>query len=185
MASDQILACVPLGLGVSAAHRVGFLLGSGHSKGAKFMARIPYILAFLVGSTEALIIILARNVYGYVFSDSKVVAELTASILPLMAGFQLIDIGNGGAAGILRGAGKTHLAGVSNIMAYYGVGITSAYYMCFVKDWDLFGLWAGIICGSGALLSLQTLWIVWIDWEGESGKISKRLAGVNREEETG
>lgn len=145
------------------------------------MARIPYIVALLVGSTEALIIILVRNIYGYIFSKSETVISLTSTILPLMAFFQLSDISNGGAAGILRGAGKTHLAGISNVIAYYGVGITSAYYMCFVRDFDLFGLWAGIVAGSVALLSIQTLWISIISWDAESKKISERLQQVSQQ----
>ncbi|RDW77147.1 hypothetical protein BP6252_05200 [Coleophoma cylindrospora] len=175
MASDQILACVPLGIGVATAHRIGNLLGSGNVKGAKFMCRIPYIVALMVGLTEALIIILTRHVYAYIFSSSPPVISLTASVLPLMAFFQYFDINNGGAAGVLRGAGKTHLAGVSNVIAYYGVGITSAYYMCFVLDWDIFGLWAGIIAGSVALLLIQTSWISVIDWEEESRRIEERM----------
>ncbi|KAL3423750.1 MATE efflux family protein [Phlyctema vagabunda] len=176
MSSDQILACVPLGLGVATAHRIGSLLGAGDSKGARFVSRIPYLVALLVGLTEGGLIMLTRHVYGYIFSDSHAVVSMTAGVLPLIAVFQCSDISNGGAAGILRGAGKTHLAGLSNILAYYGVGITSAYYMCFRLDMGLFGLWAGIIAGSLTLLLLQTLWVSLINWHGESQKISARLS---------
>ena len=168
----------PLGIGVAASHRVGNLIGSGDAKGAKFVARIPYILSFIVGSVELVLIMSCKNFYGYVFSDSRAVVELTAHVLPVIAFFQISDLVNGGAAGILRGVAKTHLAGISNLVAYYGVGLTSAYYLCFSRGMGLLGLWTGVIIGSLALAAIQTLWIVLINWEKEVEKAAIRVVGA-------
>lgn len=168
----------PLGIGVAASHRIGNLIGSGDATGAKFVARIPYILSFIVGSIELLIIMSVKNFYGYIFSDSGAVVNLTAHVLPVIAFFQISDLVNGGAAGVLRGVAKTHLAGVSNVVAYYGIGLTSAYHLCFSRGMGLFGLWMGVVIGSLALVAIQTLWITLINWESEVEKAANRLKGA-------
>lgn len=178
MSSDLIFMTGPLGVGVAASHRIGGLIGSGDAKHAKFVARIPYLLSFAVGFVELVIIMSVKNFYGYIFSDSRDVIHLTAHILPVIAFFQISDLINGGAAGILRGVAKTHLAGISNLTAYYGIGLTSAYYLCFRREMGLLGLWTGVIIGSLALAAIQTLWIVLINWEKEVEKAADRLKGV-------
>ncbi len=178
MASDLIFTTVPLGLGIAASYRIGNLLGAGDAKGSKFAIRIPYFLALLLGLVEFFGIMAVRNVYGYIFTDSASVVALTGHILPLMACFQVLDIANGGAGGNLRGAGKNHLSGVCNLLGYYGVGLTTAWYLCFRKELGLFGLWAGIITGSAALLVLQTTFLALVDWKREAERITD---GVRRD----
>jgi len=176
MASDLILTTIPLGLGVAISHRIGKLLGAGSGDGAKIAARAPYILSFAIGAIEFFIIMGVRNRYGYIFTDDKPVVAVTAKILPLMAVFQVLDIANGGAAGILRGAGKTHLAGVCNFVAYYGVGLTSGWYMCFQRGLGLYGLWAGIITGSSVNIALQTICVLFVRWR-ELAEIVSAMEG--------
>lgn len=177
MTSDLIFATVPLGLGVSSSHRIGKSLGAGDGKVTRFQTRIPYLLALIIGSVECVILLSARNVYGRAFSDDAGVVRTTAKVLPLLAIFQCLDISNGGAAGILRGAGKTHLSGGSNIVGYYGVGLILAWALCFKASFGLFGLWAGLITGSGALLLLQSGWILSIDWEKEAQRVLAEAEG--------
>jgi MATE family multidrug resistance protein len=167
MASNLILYAIPLGLSVASSHRIGNLLGAGSANHAKLVARIPYILSLILGFIEFIVIMLAQNSFGYIFSDDEAVVGLVAQVLPLMAIFQFVDLSNSGACGVLRGAGKVYLAGVSNIAGYSVVGITSAWYLCFHLDQGLFGLWAGLLIGSVVLLGLQTFWIILIDWEKE------------------
>jgi MATE family multidrug resistance protein len=174
MTSDLILATLSLGLGVAASHRIGNLLGADKPANAKFASRIPYLLSALIGLLEFFAIMAARNVYGYIFSDDDDVVELAAQVLPLMAGFQVLDLANGGAGGILRGAGKTHQSGICNFVAYYGVGLTTSWYLGFRLEMGLFGLWSGIITGSFALLIFQTFFVGRIDWQRESELITER-----------
>jgi MATE family multidrug resistance protein len=164
MTSDLIFATVPISLGVASSHRIGKSLGAGQDALARFQTRIPYLLAFIVGSVECVILLSVRNVYGRLFTEDADVIQMTAKVLPLLAVFQWLDISNGGAAGILRGAGKTHLAGGSNVVGYYGVGLILAWALCFKVHLGIFGLWAGLIIGSGTLLLIQSGWVFTIKW---------------------
>ncbi len=132
----------------------------------------PYALSLIIGLVEFVSIMAARTVFGCLFTDDESVVAVTTKILPLMAGFQVLDLANGGAGGILRGAGKNHLAGICAFVAYSGVGLTSGWYLCFQTEFGVFGLWLGIITGSAALLVLQISCILLIPWDRLAGKIS-------------
>lgn len=174
MSSDLILTTVALGLGVSISHRIGNLLGAGQGKLAMRAARAPYILSLIIGCIESVIIISVRHKFGFIFTGNESVVEATARILPLMAVFQLLDLSNGGAGGVLRGAGKTYLCGLCNIFGYYGVGLTAGWWFCFRLGYGLFGLWAGVIVGSLVLLCLQTICIFTIAWDELASQVSLR-----------
>ncbi|KIX02145.1 uncharacterized protein Z518_08084 [Rhinocladiella mackenziei CBS 650.93] len=172
MSSDLLFTTVSLGISVAASHRIGGLLGADQGSLAKKAVVTPFLLSLIIGSLEFIVIMLVRGYYGRLFTDEQSVIEKTAQVLPLMAGFQVLDLSNGGAGGILRGASKNHLSGLCNLIGYYGVGLTSAWFLCFQKRYGLFGLWAGIITGSGALLVLQSCCILSISWKELSREIS-------------
>lgn len=181
MTSDLVFATIPLGLSVSSSHRIGKSLGAGDGRFARFQARMPYLVALIVGLFECVILLSIRNVYGYIFTRDVDVVEITAKVLFILAVFQCLDISNSGAAGILRGVAKTHLAGACNVFGYYCFGLPLAWYFCFRLELGLFGLWSGLVCGAAALLLLQTGLILAIDWEKEAdavvAKAAERAAG--------
>ena len=165
MSADLIFTTMSLGVGVAASHRIGHLLGANKPALARHVALSPYILSFALGALELILIMCSRSTFGYMFTSDPRVVAATAKVLPLMAIFQVLDLSNGGAGGILRGARRNHLSGMCNFIAYYGVGLTSAWTFCFRMGFGLVGLWGGIITGSAALLLLQTVCIVFLPWE--------------------
>lgn len=165
-----------LGIGVASSHQIGKYLGAGNGRFAKLFCFVPYMLALTLGSVEMCAILAVRKYYGYLFTDDPQVIEATASILILIAGFQFLELANGGAAGILRGGGKTHLVGVCNCLAYYGVGITMAWVLCYQRNLGLFGLWAGLILGSVSLLFLQTISMSLVNWKSEAEQMGNRIS---------
>jgi len=175
MTSDLILTTVSLGLGVAVSHRVGSFLGVDEPGNARAASKVPFMLALSVGLIEFIIIMAGRHVAGSLFTDDEAVIDLIVKILPLMAGFQVLDLANGGAGGVLRGAGKNHQSGICNFIAYYGVGLTTAGFMEFKLKLGLFGLWSGIITGSFALLVLQYFCVQRIDWNREAQRLTQGM----------
>lgn len=174
MSSDLLFTTVSLGISVAASHRIGWLLGANLGSSARSAAAAPFLLAVFVGIVESGAIILARNHFGRLFTSDEAVIKKTAGILPLMAGFQFLDLANGAAGGILRGSSRNHLSGACNFLAYYGVGLSSSWIFYFHLGYGLYGLWAGIITGSGALLLLQSVCVWWTPWDELGQKISKQ-----------
>ena len=165
MSADLIFTTVSLGIGVAASHRVAYALGAQNISLARYAAFSPYLLSLCLGTLEFVLIILFRNSFGYLFTSDREVVETTAMVLPFMALFQILDLSNGGCGGILRGARRNYLSGLCNFVAYYGVGLTTAWTLCFQQGWRLTGLWVGIITGSGALLILQTGCVLTLPWK--------------------
>jgi MATE family multidrug resistance protein len=160
-----------LGVGVASSHQIGKYLGVGNGHFAKLFCFVPYMLALTLGSVEMCAILAVRKYYGYLFTDDTQVNEVTASVLVLIAGFQFLELANGGAAGILRG--------VWNCLAYYGVGITMAWVLCYQRGLGLVGLWAGLILGSVSLLVLQTVSVSLVNWKLEIERIGNRFDTVS------
>ena len=173
MSSDLLFTTISLGVSVATSHRIGVLLGANRGHHARKSAMTPFMLAVILGALEFVGIMLARDVYGRIFTHDVMVVLKTAQVLPLMAGFQVLDLSNGGAGGVLRGAGKTHLSGLCNFLGYYGVGLPSAWFLCFRKGHGVHGLWAGIAIGSGALLVFQSCCILSIRWNRLASHVSK------------
>lgn len=102
--------------------------------------------------------------------------SLTASILPLVALFQVFDGGAAVAGGILRAQGKQLSGAVLNLSAYYVIGIPFGMLLAFKYNMGLHGLWYGltvslVYCAvAGTWLALTT------DWQHQVDKVQKRLA---------
>ncbi|CAG9984571.1 unnamed protein product [Clonostachys byssicola] len=176
MSADLIFTTVSLGIGVAVSHQVGKALGAKEIQLARRAAMSSYLLAACLGILELALIMSFRNSFGYLFTSDPEVVETTAKVLPFMAVFQILDLTNGGAGGILRGVRMNHLSGMCNFMAYYGVGLTTAWALCFRLGWRLTGLWAGIITGSGALLVLQTGCVSSLSWTKLVNKASGEIS---------
>ncbi|KAF8888113.1 MOP flippase [Infundibulicybe gibba] len=181
MTTDQILNTIPFGIGVAASARVGNLIGSRSAVGAKRAAHESAFLSVIVGLIVMTIMILIKDVYGYMFSDDEEVVMLVSKVMPLVASFQVADGLAGSCGGVLRGQGRQHLGAVFNLVAYYvlalPIGITLAFHSR--TNLGLQGLWVGQVVGL-FLVGIGEYGVVWLgtDWEMEI----KRGAERNREE---
>ena len=156
---------LPYGAAVAASVRVGNLLGAGHAFEAYRASHASLILGVLIGLLNSVIVYVARDKWGYLFSGDPEVIRLVASVLPLVALFQCADCICGIANGILRGCGRQALSALINVTAYYVVGVPFSVLLAFgPPHLALAGLWWGltIALAYGAAVSL---WYVYrMDW---------------------
>ncbi|RFU74913.1 agmatinase [Trichoderma arundinaceum] len=117
MSADLIFTTISLGIGVASSHMIGALLGADQPILAQQAVLAPYALSIALGAVELIFIMMLRSNFGYMFTSDREVVEETAKVLPLMAIFQVLDLSNGGAGGILRGARRNHLSAVSALAA--------------------------------------------------------------------
>ena len=47
--------------------------------------------------------------------------------------------------GILRGQGRQHLGGITNVIVYWFIALPAGLALAFKADWGLYGLWAGMV----------------------------------------
>ncbi|KAG6899947.1 hypothetical protein C0993_005070 [Termitomyces sp. T159_Od127] len=89
----------PFALSVAASVRIGNLLGEGNGKRAAIASNTSIIMALALS-------VATRNKWAYLFNDDPEVVSLVASILPLVALFQVFDGNAAVTDGILRARGK-------------------------------------------------------------------------------
>nr|GME13223.1 protein DETOXIFICATION 16-like [Ipomoea batatas] len=91
LCTSSVVFMIPYGLACAVSTRVSNELGAGRAKGAEVAARIGVYVAAVEGLVQCMICILARNVWGYLFSSDVVVVTYLASVMPVLAFSNFID----------------------------------------------------------------------------------------------
>ncbi|KAL5634052.1 hypothetical protein ACGC1H_006027 [Rhizoctonia solani] len=144
LVSASVAFQTPYSLGVSVAVRVGNLLGSGDARRAKIAAETAIGMSIITALAMSTIIMAFRESWSFMFNKDTEVAQLVASVLPLLAMFQVVDGATAVTDGVLRATGRLGLGAMVNITAYYCIGIPLGLYLAFWKNMELKGLWVGI-----------------------------------------
>lgn len=66
-------------------------LGAGRPQAARLATRVVMLLAFLVGTSEGLVMVIVRNLWGYAYSNEEEVADYIAKMMPILAVSILFD----------------------------------------------------------------------------------------------
>ncbi|EDR01957.1 multidrug/Oligosaccharidyl-lipid/Polysaccharide flippase, partial [Laccaria bicolor S238N-H82] len=165
----------PFALGVATSVRIGNLLGEQKAKRAGMAAKTSIIMALLLSMISSAMFLIFRNVWGYLFNNDPEVVGLVASILPLVALFQVFDGNAAVTGGILRARGKQFTGALLNLSAYYIVGIPFGIWLAFSWDMKLHGLWYGLTISLVYCAVLGTIICLRSDWDHEVDKVMNRL----------
>ncbi|THG97308.1 hypothetical protein EW026_g4664 [Hermanssonia centrifuga] len=133
----------PFALSVATSVRIGNLLGEENAIRASYAAKASVVMAFFIAAIWSAMFMIFRNSWAHLFNDDPRVVRLTASILPLVALFQVFDGISAVTGGILRAQGKQFTGALLNLSAYYVIGIPFGMWLAFKRDMGLHGLWVG------------------------------------------
>jgi MATE family multidrug resistance protein len=216
MTCDQILNTLPFGLGIAASSRIGNLLGDStathrqnnnttaqdskeeeksHIRKLKITSQAATLFATVLGILIAAVLILFRKNFGKLFSDNAKTIDKVASVIPLVASFQIFDGWAAANGGTLRGMGKQHVGAAANLISYYCLALPMGIYLAFRysgpgSDWGdrerevgmgLRGLWIGNASALCLVGMAEWLIVSWTRWDREIERAAKRA----REEEGG
>ncbi|GAA5990011.1 hypothetical protein JCM5350_002367 [Sporobolomyces pararoseus] len=170
-------------LSVAAAVRIGNLLGAQKPHLARLASRMTILIAVIVSAFNSIVLVLFRGRWGRLFSSEPSIVSIVATVLPLVAAFQLMDGLSGAMSGVLRGAGKPGLGAYINIAAYYVIGLPVGMFVTFSgPKWGLNGLWVGLTVSLSITGTILT-YVVWtMKWEQESEITRLRLGTAKRVE---
>ncbi|KAK8962813.1 MATE efflux family protein 5 [Platanthera guangdongensis] len=112
--------------------RVSNELGAGRPMAARRAVQVVVALSISVGLIVGLIIMLARNAWGYAYSNEEEVVKYVALILPILAVSNFLDGIQCVFSGTARGCGWQKVGAFVNLGAYYAVGIPCAVLLSFV-----------------------------------------------------
>lgn len=144
---------VPFSVSIASSTRIANLIGATLADAAKTSARVTYIVEFVVGVFNMVLLSSLRYNVPQLFTNNENVVATVAATLPVVAAFQLFDSLTACCNGILRGIGRQEIGGVVGLFAYYIIGLPISFATCFGLDWGLSGLWAGPAIGLG-------LWVI-------------------------
>ncbi|KAI8146084.1 mate-domain-containing protein [Fennellomyces sp. T-0311] len=175
MTTDQVLNTIPFGISIATSNRVGNLLGSAWPVGAKFSANLSAMLAASIGMVIMVIMLIARDSFGYLFSDEESVVDLVGDVLPWVAAFQIADGVAGSCGGSLRGMGNQHLGAIVNLVSYYILALPLGIYLAFQHHLGLAGLWVGQCVALFLVGGVEWLIILRTNWNKEVEKCFERV----------
>lgn len=167
----------PMGISHAAAVRVGNLIGAQDRTGAQRAAWVAFGMGAGVMGLAALSFLVFRNTLPRLYGVELPVALLAASILPIVAAFQLVDGLQAIGGGILRGMGRIRPAAIFNLVGYYAIALPFSYWLAFVVGLGLAGLWWGLAFG---LLLIAGALVGWVAVRGPAHMdAGQRAAGVS------
>ena len=125
--------------------RTGALLGEGRPKVAKTLSMAAIALGVMCSGTAALIVLLARNIIGPIFTKDPRVIKSVSALAPLVSVFISCDGVQGVAQGITRGTAMQNWGATFVIVANYFIALPLGFFLAFVPHakLGLFGLWSG------------------------------------------
>ncbi|RDB18717.1 hypothetical protein Hypma_014757 [Hypsizygus marmoreus] len=165
----------PFALGVATSVRIGNLLGEGKAQRAGIASNTAIVMALVLSAASSAMFMVFRNQWAYLFNNDEEVVSLVASILPLVALFQVFDGNSAVTSGILRARGKQVTGALLNLSSYYIIGIPFGMWLAFSWDMKLHGLWIGLTVSLVYCAVFGTLLCVRTDWDREVWKVAQRL----------
>ena len=87
------------------------------------------------------------------------VVALAATLLPIVAAFELFDGLQVVGSGVLRGMGRTRPAALFNLVGYYALGLPLAAWLGRPERLGLVGIWWGLALGLAVVAGLSVVWV--------------------------
>lgn len=169
---------VPLGLAVASAVRIGAHMGAGRPGRAKAALGAAVMWGLLYTSMNALVLIAARQRWGFLFASEPRVVDAVADVMPIMAFFNIFDTSQAVMSGGVRGVGRQAVGALANLVAYCGVGLASSFALSSAAGLGLGGIWLGSACGAGVACLLLLLALLLSDWNALSALAIRRAERV-------
>jgi Na+-driven multidrug efflux pump len=153
----------PLGVGISASTLVGNALGAGKITLARELAHLS--LKVMVGLSCIICPTMAIGGHYFMslFTTDQEVLGICTSTLKYLVYSAFVDGLQGVASGILRGAGKQHIGAITNVIAFYALGLPCAWLMCFELGFGVHGLMIGILLGSSFQTAVLLYFVLFRD----------------------
>lgn len=149
---------VATGLAIAGSIRVGKFRGEQNVAGILKSGTTAFLLVTLFMTLTCLGFIFAKQFLVNIYVEEVEVMDFALALVVIAAFFQLSDGIQAVALGALRGLEDVRIPTLLTLFAYWGVGIPSAYYFAFVLNFNIIGVWYGLLIGltvSALLLTLR------------------------------
>ncbi|CAD6338381.1 unnamed protein product [Miscanthus lutarioriparius] len=166
---------IPSGLSSAISIRVSNELGAGNPHAARLSVYVSGIMCLAEGLFVAIITVLVRDVWGYLYSNEDEVVKHVSIMMPILATSDFMDGIQCTLSGAARGCGWQKVCSVINLFAYYAIGLPSAVTFAFILKIGGKGLWLGIICAMAVQIFALVVMMLRTNWNEEAEKARARV----------
>ncbi|KAL8114147.1 hypothetical protein AgCh_021133 [Apium graveolens] len=164
-----------VGVNAAISVRVANELGSGHPRAAKYSVIVMVTQSLLIGILLMSLIMITRNHFAVIFTDSTELQQAVARLAYLLAITMVLNSVQTVISGVAVGGGWQGLVAYINLGCYYIFGLPLGFLLGYKAHLGVQGIWMGMISGT----SLQTvilLIIIWkTNWDTEVEEASQRM----------
>ena len=151
---------IPLALSSAITVRVGYALGKGDLKHARFAGALGIVICAGFMMCSATFMLMFRDLVVGLYTNDESVIAIAISLLLMAAIFQVADGVQIGAAGALRGYKDTRVPMAINIVAFWVFAFPMAYLAAEVYRLPPNYIWAAFVIGlSAAAIMLTTRYV--------------------------
>lgn len=148
---------VPLGVGSASAVLVGHAIGAGEFAHARRVAASALACGAAFMAVSALVLLSFPSVFAHAYTSVPGVVAVAVVLIPIAGVFQVFDGLQVVAAGVLRGAGDTRAAMISNVLGFWLVGMPVSLWLGFGLRGGVAGLWWGFVAGLAAVAAFLVI----------------------------
>jgi len=147
-----LIFMVPLGMSQAVTARVGLWFGRGDRIGMKRAGFVAIAATVLFLSLSAIALYISRPYVIRLFIDTQdtnnaAVVALAMNLMMVSVVAQIVDGVQRVTMNALYGLQDTGVPMILSAIAYWGIGLTTGYTLCFVVGWGAVGLWIGQYTG--------------------------------------
>jgi len=146
------------GLSAAAAIKTGNNFGKKDFAELRMSAMSSYHIVLIFMLFTAIIFVLLNSYLPFLYTEDLSVIAIASQLLIIAGFFQLFDGTQVVGLGILRGMGDVNIPTIFTFIAYWIVGLPSAYYLGIIEGLGANGIWYGLTLGllvSSGLLFLR------------------------------
>ena len=148
---------VAMGISSAGTIRVSNAVGRKDIHGTRIAGFSATFLCAGFMALAGLIFILFRFFLPTLYISEKEVIDISATLLVIVAFFQISDGTQAVGLGILRGMTDMKIPTLITLAAYWLIGLPSGYFMAFKLDMGIYGVWYGLLISLTASAFLMML----------------------------
>lgn len=153
----SITFMIPLGLSFAITTNVGLYIGQYRYRMARIAGYAGYAVTVCCSLISAAALYFFSQEIATVYTNDTELISIASALIVFAAIFQLSDGLQVAGMGILRGYKDTRVPMLSNLLSYWGVGMTLGVLLGFVIGLGAKGMWIGIIIGLSVAAVLHGL----------------------------
>ncbi|MBU0969554.1 MAG: MATE family efflux transporter [Proteobacteria bacterium] len=148
---------VAMGIAGAGTIRVSHALGRGSARDVRTAGFSAVFLCAGFMAASGLVFVLFRNFLPLLYLSDTGVTKMAASLLVIVAFFQISDGTQSVGLGILRGITDMKIPTLITLTAYWVIGLPSGYVLAFRFGLGIYGVWYGLLIGLTASALLMML----------------------------